>query len=89
MSLQNRIALNPKYSKVVGGHYSHWPVLIWPPNKDVDEYKVWCKEHIGTNGWNYYGQYRKIPFEFRFKRSEDLLAFRLTFGFHHNDTVYV
>lgn len=49
-------------------------------NKLLNEYKQWCKEKVGANGWNYFGQYRNIPYEFRFKKAEDLLAFKLTFG---------
>lgn len=46
----------------------------------LTQYRTWCRERIGANGWAYYGQYRKIPFEFRFRREEDLLAFRLAHG---------
>lgn len=44
----------------------------------VEKYKTWCKENVGANNWNYYGIYRKTPLRIRFKRSEDLLAFKLT-----------
>jgi hypothetical protein len=87
MSLQNRIALNVKWSKNSWTDKDQWPP-VWPSQAHIDEYKTWCKSNIGTNGWNYYGYYRKIPCEFRFKRSEDLLAFKLTFGFHH-DKIHV
>lgn len=46
----------------------------------LNAYRQWCKKNIGKNGWNYFGRYRKVPCEFRFRREEDLLAFRLTFG---------
>ncbi|HEY6436120.1 MAG TPA: hypothetical protein VIY47_05995 [Ignavibacteriaceae bacterium] len=76
--MQYKIRLIPRY-KISGLGTKVWPP-IYPDQKLIDELKRWCKETIGTNGWNYYGMYRKIPFEFRFKRSEDLLAFKLTFG---------
>ena len=46
----------------------------------VKEYKDWCAVNVGANNWNYYGYEKKRPFEFRFKKQEDLLAFRLRFG---------
>ena len=55
---------------------------IHPTVQIANTCREWCKETIGTNGWNYYGMYRKIPYEFRFKREEDLLAFKLRFGEH-------
>lgn len=60
--------------------YSQLPITIFPPDGVLEEYKEWCKERVGANGWNYYGKYRKQPCEFRFKRGEDLVAFKLTFG---------
>jgi len=73
-----RIVLQPTYSY---DYYNRqvWPVL-WPTDKDILDYKTWCKQHVGANNWNYYGQYQDPPYEFRFKRSEDLLAFRIRFG---------
>lgn len=47
--------------------------------KILTSMKEWCKEYIGSNGWNYYGAYRQIPYEFRFKDEADMLAFKLTF----------
>lgn len=55
-------------------------VPVYPEYNIVEDYKEWCKERVGTNGWNYYGQHKKRPCEFRFKREEDLLAFKLRFG---------
>lgn len=42
----------------------------------------WCKDTLGTNDnrWCYFGIYKKIPLEFRFRYEEDLLAFRLANG---------
>jgi hypothetical protein len=54
--------------------------VIKPDWKEIEVYKNWCKEHVGANNWNYYGEYRTIQYEFRFKNSEDLLAFKLRFG---------
>jgi hypothetical protein len=45
----------------------------------LSEYKNWCKEFVGGNNWNYYGPHKKIPCEFRFKKPEDALAFKLRF----------
>jgi hypothetical protein len=54
--------------------------IITPSVAEIEKLKDWCREKVGANGWNYYGYYRIKPCEFRFKRSEDLLAFKLTFG---------
>jgi hypothetical protein len=51
----------------------------FPPDAEIEKYKQWCKEKIGTNKWNYYGKYRKVPCEFRFKDPADATAFKLTF----------
>lgn len=83
MSMRNKIALGVKWTKNTWSNADQWPP-VWPTHADLEKYKGWCKENVGANGWNYYGYYRKIPCEFRFKRSEDLLAFKLTFGFHHD-----
>ena len=56
-----------------------WPML-YPTDDFIDSMREWCKEVVGPNMWNYYGFGRKIPFEFRFKKEEDLLAFKLRFG---------
>ncbi len=79
MSIQNRIALKVEWAK--GSYFIRdvWPIVT-PTHKEIEVYKNWCKENIGANNWNYYGLYRQIPCEFRFKLPEDLLAFRLTFG---------
>jgi hypothetical protein len=79
MSMKYRIALPVVYSKNTWTGADEYPVLS-PKQENLTKYKEWCKDRVGTNGWNYYGQYRKIPFEFRFKRGEDLVAFKLTFG---------
>lgn len=50
----------------------------YDPRK-LREYKNWCKEFVGANNWNYYGPYKKTPCEFRFKKPEDALAFKLKF----------
>ena len=46
----------------------------------IECYKDWCKTHVGPNLWNYYGEYKKIPFQFKFKNAEDLLAFKIRFS---------
>lgn len=48
-------------------------------NRLADEYKQWCKEVLGQDNWNYFGEWRLIPYQFCFKREEDLLAFKLKF----------
>jgi hypothetical protein len=58
----------------------HTVVKLYPEQALLNHYSQWCKERVGANGWNYYGMYQKVPYEFRFKREEDLLAFKLTFG---------
>ncbi len=45
-----------------------------------DEIKEWCKECVGPNQWNYYGLEKKTRCVLRFKRQEDLLAFKLRFN---------
>ena len=77
MSMQYRIQLPSRTEK---RGYSQLPITIFPPDGILEEYKEWCKERVGVNGWNYYGKYRRIPCEFRFKRGEDLVAFKLVFG---------
>jgi len=82
MSMKHKIVLPAGYTKNYWTGKDEWPAVT-PTQERINECKKWCKENIGNNGWNYYGQYRKIPFEFRFKRSEDLLAFKLKFCLHH------
>lgn len=84
--MKYRIQIPTKFDK------SHWSGRdIWPPvepaQAQIDIYKKWCNENAGANNWNYYGMYRRRPFEFKFRRPEDLPAFRLTFGLHHADAV--
>lgn len=83
MGMMHRIALGVVFTQTTN-YYSNITTSAWPPisptQAQLDIYKDWCKENVGTNGWNYYGIYRKVPCEFRFKRSEDLLAFKLKFG---------
>lgn len=55
-------------------------VELYPSFETIKEYSDWCKLQVGADGWNYYGMYQRTPFEFRFRREEDLLAFRLKFG---------
>ena len=81
MSMKHRIQLRTEWTRHPYNSNPVWPVVI-PKQTLLDSCKTWCKNVIGTNGWNYYGQYRKIPFEFRFKREEDLVAFKLKFGEH-------
>jgi len=76
----HRIVLKATLPTDIYGRTLAWPVLT-PSHKDIDRYMKWCKEVVGANNWQYYGEYKKTPFEFRFRHSEDLLAFRLTFGF--------
>ena len=79
MGMKYRYAFPIKYNKNPYTGMDTWPMSN-PTLEQLDECKQWCKEKIGANGWNYYGMYRKIPCEFRFKRGEDLVAFRLRFG---------
>jgi len=53
-----------------------WTEYDW---RKLEIYKNWCKKHVGADMWNYYGQHKKIPCEFRFKRGEDALAFKIMF----------
>jgi hypothetical protein len=80
MSLMYKIQLPIKQEP----NPNHWSrdkfLTVYPEHKYVEALKVWCKECIGSNGWNYYGMYRKVPCEFRFKKPEDLLAFKLAHG---------
>jgi hypothetical protein len=69
-----------QWSKSWTGDKDTWPTLCSTPVQ-LEEYIDWCKKNVDANEWNCYGYYRKLPCEFRFKRSEDLLAFKLTFGF--------
>ena len=73
------IILTPVYN-----HNTYSGKRLWPPVYPSYEYqytlKEWCKENVGPNNWNYYGEYKKVPYEFRFKESADLLAFKLKFG---------
>jgi hypothetical protein len=41
----------------------------------------WCKENVAQDDWNYYGMYKDIPFEFKFRNGEDFLAFKFRFEF--------
>ncbi len=83
MSLTYRVALPVKWTKNSWTNKDEWPP-VWPTVQQLEDLKNWCKKNVGVNGWNYYGYYRQVPCEFRFKRPEDLLAFKLTFGFHHD-----
>ena len=51
---------------------------VYPDYDYVNSLKKWCKEFLGQDQWNYYGRYHNPPCQFTFKRSEDLLAFKLT-----------
>ena len=42
--------------------------------------KQWCKENVGVDKWNYYGEYKRHPFIFKFKDGQDALAFKMRFG---------
>lgn len=83
MTLTHRIVIPTKH--FVSEYKGSWkPVpdpTLAPAPEYLQELKDWCKTNVGVNGWNYYGCYRKIPYEFRFKQPEDLLAFKLRFGF--------
>ena len=61
-----------------------WMRSAWPPYdwRQVEEYKAWCRTHVGADRWNYYGFYQRPPdnMEFRFRDPADALAFRLRFG---------
>jgi hypothetical protein len=77
MSLVHRIQLPLKYEKYGWNQIER---MVPYEQSYIDDLKEWCRVRIGDNKWNYYGMYRKVPYEFRFKRSEDLLAFKLTHG---------
>lgn len=81
MSMMHRIQIPNNLKEFWENHRSyHSAVALYPQQSTLNQYSAWCKERVGPNGWNYFGMYQKVPFEFRFKRQEDLLAFRLTFG---------
>jgi hypothetical protein len=73
-----RIVLDVDYERDYAGEIIHWS-LLKPTYIEIGIYKKWCEDHVGVNNWNYYGQHKKIPFEFRFRYSEDLLAFKMKF----------
>lgn len=77
MSLRFRVQL-PNVQEKRG--WSQQVITIFKSDQEIEVYKEWCKERIGANGWNYYGKHKVVPCEFRFKREEDLLAFKLVFG---------
>lgn len=81
MSTRYRLALPVRFTKNAWSGANQWPP-IYPTQEQLDEYKEWCKTQVGANKWNYYGIYRKIPCEFRFKCGEDMLAFKLRFGLY-------
>jgi len=77
--MEHKVQCKLGYGKDIwSGKSLVWPIES-PTNDQIETCKKWCKEHIGSNGWNYYGKYRKIPCQFRFKQREDLLAFKLVF----------
>lgn len=78
MGMKYRHAIPLKYDVNYYNGKEMWPP-VYPTQDQLEEYKKWCKANVGPNGWNYYGMYRKIPCEFRFKRGEDLVAFKLRF----------
>jgi hypothetical protein len=67
-----------------------WPTNIWngllgwpqtsPAYTEISQMKHWCNERVGHNNWNYYGIHKKTPCMFKFKKEEDLLAFKLRFN---------
>jgi hypothetical protein len=58
-----------------------WDYTVSTANYRIAEvYKNWCKENVGPNRWNFYGEWKKIPFEFKFIEEQDLLAFKLKFN---------
>jgi len=77
MSMQFKIQIPIRKEK---RGWSQMETIVFPDPTYINMLKQWCKECVGVNGWNYFGQYRKVPYEFRFKRSEDLLAFKLAHG---------
>ena len=81
MSMMHRIQIPNNLTEYWDSQRAYYnPVGLYPHHNTIEQYKRWCKERVGANGWNYFGQYRQVPFEFRFKRPEDLLAFKITFG---------
>lgn len=79
MSMQYKIQLPSRTEK---RGWSQQPITIYVDWKTIESYKEWCKERVGANNWNYYGEHKKVPCEFRFKRREDLVAFKLVFGLY-------
>ena len=57
---------------------SRWP-HVSPTDSKISQMKHWCNERVGHNNWNYYGIHKKTPCSFKFKKEEDLLAFKLRF----------
>ena len=79
MTAPHRINLPITWSTNYYSGAKTWPIL-YPTQEVIDPMKQWCQEVLGPNEWNYYGHAHEVPFQFRFKREEDLLAFRLWFG---------
>lgn len=80
MSMQYKVRLPIKrVEKYKWGTNSTMTIAEYPTDAQIEIYKQWCKTHIGSNKWNYYGKYRKVPCEFRFKEEQDAVAFKLTF----------
>jgi len=79
MGMKHRVQL-PSITEIDKNWWTPREITVFQTDKEIETYKEWCKERVGVNGWNYYGKHRKVPCEFRFKRSEDLLAFKLVFG---------
>jgi len=65
-------------TRINGGAYEQ---ITYPTDEHIIEMKKWCKANTGRDQWNYYdGWCRDHPYQFKFKQSEDLLAFKLKFG---------
>lgn len=84
--MKYKLHLPIKWTKNAWSGLDQWP-MVSPIIEDLEKYKVWCKENVGVNNWNFYGMYRKIPCELRFRYQVDLLAFMLTFGFDYDNLV--
>lgn len=79
MSVMYRVQLPLVWTRDMWTNTEIWPIVS-PSFDELELKKQWCKDVVGANGWNYYGVHKKVMCEFRFKREEDLLAFKLRFG---------
>lgn len=85
MTAPYRIQVNKHMKSHPLNYYSGKATHLWSyevsayNNNLAAEYRKWCQENVGGDRWNYFGEFRKIPFEFKFKEEQDLLAFKIRF----------